>query len=262
MSKLHDLPLLQNVTNFRELGGHETSDGRRVKKRHLFRSSHWGRASDDDVSLLQSYGVGLVIDFRSEDDIVLEGADRLPPGTRRVSVATVDPSAGTDVRSLIKEGKLDEIRREFGNGGAHRYMLRGAERLVTHRSETFGRFLRCLCEPDFSPTLFHCSAGKDRAGWGASLTLLALGVDEVSVVDHYLLSNTMFKPDKQHGWATPLDAEISALLSPMVGVQADYAEASIAAAKREWGGMDEYIRDGLGISDAQRSQLQENWLED
>ena len=71
----------------------------------------------------------------------------------------------------------------------------------------------------------------------------------------------MFQPGKQLGWATPLDEEISAILSPMTGVKADYVEASIAAAKREFGGIDSYLRDGLGISDLQRAQLRENWLE-
>ncbi len=262
MSRLHDLPILQHVTNFRELGGHETRDGRRVKRHHLFRSSHWGRASEEDLSVLERYGVGLVIDFRSEEDISLEGADRLPAGARHVSVATVDPAAGSDIRTLLKEGKLDEIRREYGNGGAHRYMLRGAEGLVMRRTETFSRFLATLCEPDLPPALFHCSAGKDRAGWAASLTLLALGVGEASVVDHYLLSNSMFKPGKQSGWETPIDREIGEMLTPMLGVKAEYVEASISAAKREWGSIAGYIRDGLGISDSQRAQLQANWLED
>lgn len=260
MSRFHELPLLQNVTNFRELGGHTTVAGRLIKPRRLFRSSHWGRASEADIAVLEQLGVGLVIDFRSEADIELEGSDRLPPGTRRVSVATVDPAAGTDIRTLIKEGDLDGIRREFANGGAHRYMLRGAERMVTERTDTFGRFLACLSEPDVPPVLFHCSAGKDRAGWAASLLLLALEVDQTSVVEHYLLSNTMFEPDKQHGWTSPVDEEISELLAPMVGVKPDYVEASIAAAEREWGSIDDYIRDGLGISDAQRRQLHDNWL--
>jgi protein-tyrosine phosphatase len=256
MSRLHDLPLLQNVTNFRDLGGHESANGGRVKKHRLFRSSHWGRASDE------RYGVGLVVDFRSADDIALEGPDRLPAGTRYVSVATSDPASGTDIRTLLKEGKLDEIRREFGDGGARRYMRLGAEGFVTERTDTFSLFLKTLCEPDLPALLFHCSAGKDRAGWAASLTLLALGVDESSVVEHYLLSNSMFNPGKQSGWHTPVDAEINEMLAPMTGVEPEYVEASIAAAKRGWGSVDGYIRDGLGVSDAELAQLHANWLED
>jgi protein-tyrosine phosphatase len=52
------------------------------------------------------------------------------------------------------------------------------------------------------------------------------------------------------------------MLAPMTGVKPEYVEASISAARREWGSIDAYIRDGLGISDTQRAQLHANWLED
>lgn len=255
------LPALDGVTNFRELGGLPTQDGRRVKRRRLFRSSHWGHASDGDVETLASLGVGLVIDFRSDHDIALEGADRLPGGTRHVSLATVDPASGTDLRALVKKGDLEELRRHFGDGGARAYMVRGAEKLVTHRTETFARFLAELCTRDAPPALFHCSAGKDRAGWAASILLLALGVPEGHVVDHYLLSNTHYQPDRQSGWRPPTHPEISDLLGPLVGVEPEYARASIATATANWGSVPGYLRDGLGITDDQLEQLRENWLE-
>ena len=121
--------------------------------------------------------------------------------------------------------------------------------------------LACLCAPDAPTVLFHCSAGKDRAGWAASSLLLALGVPEEAVIEHYLLSNEHFEPQKQHAWDGERDEELAQLLAPLVGVHADYAEASLAAVRREWGDFDAYLRDGLGITDAQRDQLRANWLE-
>ncbi len=119
MSAAHALPELEHVTNFRELGGLATRDGRRVRRRRLFRSSHWGQASAADVDVLRELGVTLVIDFRSENDVSIEGADRLPDGTRHVSLATSDPATGTDIRVLIAEANLDELRERFGDGRAH-----------------------------------------------------------------------------------------------------------------------------------------------
>ena len=37
--------------------------------------------------------------------------------------------------------------------------------------------------------LLHCSAGKDRTGFGAALILAALGVDEKTIMQDYLLTN-------------------------------------------------------------------------
>ena len=256
-----DLPALDGVTNFRELGGHKTRDGRLVRPRSLFRSSHWGRASDADVAILREYGVGLVLDFRSEHDIAQEGADRLPEGTRVVTLATEDPAAGTDLRAMLQKGDRDEIFAFFGDGGSEAYMTAGAARLVTERTEPFSRFLAALAEPDPPPALFHCSAGKDRAGWAASALLLALGVDESDACDHYLVSNHTYDVDKQHGGSSWVDEDLVELLQPLTKVKAEYFEASVASAKKAFGSLDGYFGKGLGLSDAQREQLRKNWLE-
>lgn len=260
MADTTPLPPLENVTNFRELGGIATRDGRRVRRRRLFRSGHWGGASPGDVAALEQLGVGLVLDFRSDHDVALEGPDQLPAGTRHVSLATVDPAAGTDLRVLIEQGDLSTLREQFGDGGAHEYMRRGAAKLVSDRTEPFGQFLAHLCEPDVASALFHCSAGKDRAGWAASTVLLALGVEEKTVSEHYLLSNAHFEPDQQRGWRPP--SEIRELLQPLVRVEAAYFEASLEAVHETFGGLDGYFRDGLGLSDRQLEQLRSNWLEE
>ena len=36
---------------------------------------------------------------------------------------------------------------------------------------------------------FHCTAGKDRTGWGAAMLQLFVGVDTDAVVAHYLESS-------------------------------------------------------------------------
>jgi protein-tyrosine phosphatase len=255
-----DLPRLDGVTNFRELGGLPTEDGRRVRSRALFRSGHWGFASDDDVEHLARLGVGIVVDFRTELDVELEGSDRLSPGIEHVPIPTGDPASATDVRKLIQDGDLDTLREHFGDGRAEQYMMRGATAMVTERSETFSAFLHRLAEPGCPPALFHCSAGKDRAGWAASCLLLALGVQHEHVVDHYLLSNDTFDPDKQRGAWVDTGSEIAELLAPLVRVRAEYIEASIEAASKQWGSLDGYFHDALGLSDDDREQLHHNWL--
>ena len=40
-----------------------------------------------------------------------------------------------------------------------------------------------------TPMLFHCTQGKDRTGVAAILIMLALGVDEETILDDYVLTN-------------------------------------------------------------------------
>jgi len=257
---MEELPQLDGVTNFRELGGLRTRDGRRVRTRALFRSSHWGRASDADVGIQAQLGIGVVLDFRSAHDIDLEGPDRLAPGVECIALPTGDPASANDVRTLIKEGNLETLHEHFGGDRAHAYMRQGAAAMVKERNDSFAGFLQHLAKPDCPAALFHCSAGKDRAGWAASCVLIALGVELDDVIDHYLVSNDTYDPFKQGVWSDK-NAELAALLEPLAKVRPEYAEASIAAACEEWGDLDHYFRDGLGLTDAMREQLRRNWLE-
>jgi len=254
------LPTLESINNFRELGGLPTEDGRSVRPGALFRSGHWGHASEADQGALERLGVRVVFDFRTAQDIEHDGADRLPAGTEQVLIPTGDPAAGEDTRTLIVEGSLETLREHFGDGRAVAYMTRGAAALVTERPDSYTRFLKRLAEPDCPPALFHCSAGKDRAGWAASSLLLALGVVRESVIEHYLLSNETFDANKQNLGLPQADPEVLELVRPLTKVRAEYVQASIEAAEKRWGSLEGYFREGLGLSAAEHEQLRRNWL--
>ena len=162
-----------------------------------------------------------------------------------------DPVAGDDIRSMIESSGPNALEDLFGSGRAEAMMERSAAGLVRERRRPYAGFLAALAEPDAVPALFHCSAGKDRAGWAASIVLLALGVDEGEVVEQ-ILDRTRRSSDREL-W--------SELLRPVIEVRLSYVEASFEAVHTEWGGIEGYLREGLGIADAQREQLRENLLE-
>ena len=250
----------ERVANFRDLGGHTTRDGRRVRCGRLYRSGHLAHCSDADVAKLAEIGLRVVFDFRTQSDIEKDGADRLPDGTAHRRLPMPDPAANEDIRRMIREAGPDGLERIFGNGGAERLMIRSAANLVTQRKAPYARFVAELARPEALPALFHCSAGKDRAGWAGSVVLLALGVDEAEVIEQYLLSNRDLEANRERlrseltdGWGE--------LLRPLLEVRIEYIEASLDALRREWGSFDAYLHDGLGIRDVQRAQLAANLLE-
>lgn len=254
------LATLDGVTNFRELGGLPTRDGRHVRPGALFRSGHWGRASAADIAELQRLGVGLVLDFRTAQDVALEGADQLPGGTEHVLLPTGDPASADDVRTLIMESDIATLREHFGSGRAEQYMTRAAAALVTERRDSYAAFLQRLAEPDCPAALFHCSAGKDRAGWAASVLLLALGVEQEQVIEHYLVSNETFDANHLNRGLPQADPEVVSLVAPLTKVREEYVQASIDAANELWGSLEGYCSAGLGLSAARHQQLLRNWL--
>jgi protein-tyrosine phosphatase len=248
------------VANFRDLGGHTTRDGRRVRHGRLFRSGHLAHCSDADVATLAEIGLRRVFDFRTQDDIEKDGSDRLPAGTEHMRLPMPDPAANEDIRHMIRESGPDGIERLFGDGGAERMMIRSAANLVTERRAPYKRFVEELARPESWPALFHCSAGKDRAGWAGSVVLLAVGVDEGEVVEQYLLSNRDLERNRER-LSTDQTVGWQDLLLPLLEVRVAYIEASFDAVRRSWGSFDAYFHDGLGISEAQRAQLADNLLE-
>mgnify|MGYP003353031055 CR=1 FL=1 len=53
---------LEGASNFRDLGGYATHDGRQVRWRRIFRSNHLGRLSAADVEVLRALGLKKVFD--------------------------------------------------------------------------------------------------------------------------------------------------------------------------------------------------------
>lgn len=167
---------LENVHNFRDLGGYAAADGRIVRWRTLFRADGLQRLSDNDVEAVRPLELRTVIDLRTPEE--LEERGRFPVDAIRVVFHHIPVIDATSQFSEGLEGVDDAA--DF-LVGAYRQMLRvGADRL--------GEAIRLLAMPGSLPAVFHCAAGKDRTGLVAALALTALGVSEDDIVEDYALT--------------------------------------------------------------------------
>lgn len=250
--------MLEGVVNFRDVGGHTTTDGATVRTGLIYRAAHFAGATEADLAELARRDVRVFIDFRGPADIEGDGEDRLPEGAQWVSIPMFDPAGANDIRTMLSTGTPAEIEAAFGGGRAHDAMERGAVALVTQadRLAGYGLMLRTLIDAE-SAAVIHCSAGKDRTGWGASLVLLLLGVPEHTVIEHYLESNQHRRTPDRSLARPSVDLE---LLRPFFEVRAQYARASIAAMHERFGDIHGYVRDGLGIPDADVARFRTRML--
>ena len=76
---------LDGESNFRDLGGYATTDGRTVKWGGLFRSGELHDLSDDDLQVVESLGVRSVVSFLTGEEVAARGHDRVPPGVRELA---------------------------------------------------------------------------------------------------------------------------------------------------------------------------------
>jgi protein-tyrosine phosphatase len=218
----------------------------------LFRSAHLAEATDADLAVLERLGVQLVIDFRGPSDKEQEGHNRLPPGVREMCIPMYDPARGNDPRVILYSAPPDEVARVYPPGRAFEQMVAASESMVTNaeRARQYGEMLRAIIEADGAPILIHCSAGKDRTGWGAAVVHLALGVPREHIVTDYLLSNSYRRSRAQRLEELERAGLDPELLAPFFSVHENYINAGFAALDRMHGSPAAYLREALGIDDS------------
>jgi protein-tyrosine phosphatase len=141
--------------------------------------------------------------------------------------------------------------------------------LVRDFSAQFGGLLRALIDPANRPLVFHCTQGKDRAGFGAAMVLSALGVPWETVVEDYLLSNHFRRKenDKMLGMIREFaggkkDEEIElSKIEGLLYVKAASLEAAHTEIRALHGDVESFLVDGLGCRAEELVRLRDDLLE-
>lgn len=258
---------LEGEPNFRDLGGYKTADGRTVKWREVFRTGELGKLTDSDVSKLEELGVKTVVNFLLPEEIERHGPDRLPTGVDLIH----DPITGKRSAELsmvaqnaIRSGDFDQLPAEI-NLEIHAI-------LVDEAKDQYARLLKTLADPDKRPLAFHCSHGVHRTGTATAILLSALGVPWETIREDYLLTNDVRKEVTEETLnklrakvaadrgVDPADVDMTNVEAFYL-LDAAYIDGALEACETHFGSMDAYIREGLGISEAEISALRASLLE-
>jgi protein-tyrosine phosphatase len=237
---------LKGASNFRDLGGYATRDGRTVRWRQIFRSNHLGQLTEDDIAVVRSLGVRSAFDFRG----VQERAEALC-GMPDITVHSlpVEPTVVAALRAIAASGTALSSRHAID---VMRESYRG---YVQENTRSFSALFAHLVE-DRAPLVIHCSAGKDRTGFACALILHALGVPDEVISEDYLLTNRFYRRDPSV--TSDLPEEVRQVLG---SVEASFLAAAFEAIDADYGDLDAYLRDGLHLGAAERRALARRYLE-
>jgi protein-tyrosine phosphatase len=257
---------LDGAVNMRDIGGYRSTCGLEVLRGRLFRGDSLSQLSDADVARLDGLGLRTVIDFRTPGEILLSGSDRLPYGVEFASLPVTGGDLGA-VYELIAGGDHERQRRELGDGQAASLMVEINRGFVAdaRQREAFGTALRLVCAPGRLPLLYHCSSGKDRAGWMTAIVLTALGVPRELVLRDYLLSNDFHRTGYQKLRLDLIKTGIVAdpeLLRPIMEQSATYLGAAFEEADRRYRSFGRFLTRGLDVGDAAVGELRRGLLGD
>ncbi len=249
----HVIPL-QGQSNFRDLGGYTTADGRKVKPGLIFRSGELSNLTADDYRIIATLRLRTVYDLRTDGE--------------RAAAPTVWAAGPVQTLASSKPGSplagLAPKRGEPLTPAVARAVMMGFYRqMPTAYAPEFKAIFQQLLD-DQAPLLLHCTAGKDRSGLASALILTALGVPRAQVVADYELTNRHL--DLADLQRAGVNSAFLARLPPDVAqvfLAADpaYLEASFQSIEQHYGSIDAYLVQVLSIGPVQKAKLRSLYLQ-
>jgi len=241
---------LAGAQNARDIGGYRTVDGRTVKWDVIYRTAELSHLTPADIALLRSRGVRSIHDLRTTEERREQPTawtgDGAPP------VTAFDYSLDTSSFVALFQGEVTAERaREV-------FEVSYPELLKMQRPQHRALFQDLL--KGEGAVLYHCTAGKDRTGVATALILSALGVPRATILADYELSNTYYSGGvpSDGAAASPEMAMFARLPADVrdvfMGVDARYLQAVFDMIDRDYGSVEAYLDQELGVDadDVQR----------
>jgi protein-tyrosine phosphatase len=252
---------LEGGCNFRQISAHPAHAGRRLRPGKLFRSGVLAYFSELDHARLSDLRIRTIVDLRRADerrreptrwcsqDVLTLAADgeSAPASLLRIALRTAQ------TESKMREAMIDTYR-------AMPEVLAPQLRVLfesLHRGET--------------PMLIHCAAGKDRTGFAIAVLLEALGVSRATVVQDYLYTNEAVDLEQfvleHHPVArnpearSPLRQLPPEVRNALLGAHAQYLQAAFAAVDQDYGCVEGYLEQRLGVDAPKLEQIRSTLLE-
>ena len=256
----------EKLLNTRDLGGMTAVDGRKIKTGKLFRSGHLYGASARDLEKLSGL-IDLSIDFRTLQERI-EKPEPAIPGVRCIELPIFDEQLAGVTRN---EDSFAEIRKnmllnaEIGKN----YMSGLYKNFICsdYSVSQYEKFVRLLLVDHEKGVLWHCTAGKDRAGFATVIVQELLGVSRDDIEADYMLTNVCLEPEiksllEMFRHIPGVDPEVAAESCLYVfSAFEEYLHTAYALIAEQYGSFDNYLSCALHISNAERDRLRELYLE-
>ena len=255
----------EKLLNTRDLGGMTGADGRRIKPGKLFRSGHLYGASEADLEKL-SQMIDVSVDFRTQQERD-EKPEPAIPGVRLVQLpifeeqqagVTRDEDSFAEIRQKML---VDAIVSKHYMAGVYKKFIRSAFSVGQYE-----QFVRILLEEHEKGVLWHCTAGKDRAGFASVIVQELLGVDKAAIREDYLKTNDYLARDVSglmnlfRAMSGEENPEAEQAMKYLFGAQEEFLDALYDKVDALYGGFDGFIADGLHITPDERDFLKNKYL--
>lgn len=259
---------VKGISNARDLGGYKTADGMMVKRGMLIRGVSLATATDADLKLLAALPVIKIIDFRA--DFEKKGKEnRLLPGADYVClpIQPIEDGEAPEEMTKHKSFNISKLIMIAAFNEKAKTIAKEMYPLMVMRpkcQKQFATFLREVIDTPEGAIYFHCTQGKDRTGLAAAYLLSALGVDRNTIIADFDKTNQVYARDvrkfcRRVKFFGGKEEEL-AVVKAFIGANTDNFIQALDLINTEYGSMDAYLRNVLGLTDADFEILRGRYL--
>lgn len=247
--------------NFRQMGGLQGHDGRRIRPGLFWRSAGLDQPDPEDIELIKSLNLKTIVDLRGERERV---AFPTHPALAQICDMVWAPSEAENSQTeafMLLSNSRDEVTLIDAIGSLY---TRIADQHAAHVRMVFDAIAS-----DKVPLLVHCAAGKDRTGVVVAIVLETLGVDRSDIMSSYLETNDHLDWDRLSIAATTgtgvkeggLDLMTPPALELLKRAHPRFLEAAFSDIDTSYGSIDMYLAQKAAVSSATIERVREILLE-
>ena len=249
---------IRGELNFRQLGGIRMKDGRTVRMNTLYRSGGLHLMNGRELEIVRQRKIRIVLDLRDrwsqkgKPDPEIGAAHISYDGMPAKGGKSIDFSAaGFGQKGEAALVQIEKVRQYYLN--------------MPYGYQAFHVMFDAL-RGGAEPFLVHCTKGKDRTGLACLLILLALGADEETALQDYLLSNEYRKQEIAVRLAegrsiAPDDEGYMTLIYLREGVKEELGKEIMAEIRKRSGTIEQYMAQEYGWDDSVLNEFRNHYLE-
>jgi len=255
-----DIP---TVPNLRDVGGYKTDDGKTVVHGLAYRSDTFNPMNAEDITKLKRLELKNDYDLRTTSEAKTR-PDEIPTGVQYHLLnvlADAKSAAPAELEALMHEPKKANVA--LGGGKIEALFMEAYREFITLPSakQSYRTLFQSLADGKKLPAVFHCTTGKDRTGWAAAALLTLLGVPKETVMADYMRTNEYTLPQFKHA----IDSFVAAggnrdIAVAVFGVKTEYLDASFDEMQKQYGTIEKYFAEGLGIDASGQKVLRDMFL--
>ena len=244
--------VLQGAANFRDLGGYETKDGHHVKWGELYRSADISKLTPEDLVILKNKKITYDVDLRGIQESA-QAPDKFNPGTDYI----LCPAGSNNMGSMFKG--MAAVKGEKGGDSLIMAYYSNIDSLALRYRPFFDKLLDV---PTDQALVFHCTAGKDRTGIAAALMLYTLGVPYETIIRDYEATNYYRRAENNKATSQMAKYHIDEQVAKsMMAAKKEYLDTTFNEIKKQYGSIDIYLRDQIGLDNEKIAILKKKFLE-